>query len=173
MSGASALPAESRPTTEAAARASISTVKVGWPLLLAMLVWLSSCGRGDGPTSDPELRRELGIPSETPIHRVDLSTRSDRIRLLPRAVEVRDGDVVQFVVMDYRTYLVRFDEEAMDPDRVGFLRSTGQDRPPPLVEEGARLVLTFDDAPIGSYFFDVEGGGLLASGAIHVIGDRR
>ena len=174
MIGASASPAVSRPATEAASRGTAFTVRAGWPyLLLTMLVALPSCGRAGAPTSDPELRSQLGIPPETPIHRIDVSTRSNRIRLLPRALEVRDGDVVQFVAIDHRIYLVRFDEETMDAAAVAFLRSTGQDRPPPLVEAGARLVLTFDAAPAGSYSFLVESGGLSASGAIHLLEGRR
>jgi plastocyanin len=120
------------------------------------------------PPSDPELRAELGIPDEVVIHRVDLSGRGDLTRVLPAVTEAKPGDVVQFVVLDNRVHLLRFREELLQGARLDFLRTTTQDRPPPLVQRGARLVLTFEDAPEGTYYFQVEGNGAPVEGEIRV-----
>jgi hypothetical protein len=120
------------------------------------------------PPSDPELRAELGIPDEVVIHRVDLSGRGDVTRVLPAVTEASPGDVVQFVVLDNRVHLLRFREDRIAGPRLEFLRETSQDRPPPLVERGARLVLTFEGAPEGSYFFQIEGNGAPVAGEIRV-----
>ncbi|MEX0935474.1 MAG: hypothetical protein WD013_01130 [Gemmatimonadota bacterium] len=121
------------------------------------------------PPSDPELRAELEIADDVRIHRIDLSGRGSETRVLPPEVEVRAGDVVQFVVLDYRVHLVRFVEEELRPAAMEFLTRTGQDRPPPLVERGARLVLSFEDAPAGWYPFRVEGSGAAVRGEIRVL----
>ena len=138
----------------------------GLPLLLA----LSSCLAGDDrPPPDEELRTELDIPAGIPIRRVDLRWREGETRILPRRTEIPPGGVVQFVTLDHRVHLIRFDEGALDPPALGFLHGTGQDRAPPLLVEGARLVLTFDGAPPGIYPFWVEGNGGRAPGEIRVL----
>ena len=122
------------------------------------------------PPSDPELRAELGIPNEVTIHRIDLSGRGDETRVLPRETEIRVGEIVQFVVLDHRVHLLRFDESQLSASALAFLRDTAQDRPPPLVEQGSRLVLSFDGAPVGPYPFSVDGHGPSVAGAIRVSG---
>lgn len=137
----------------------------GVPLLLV----LSSClPDGDRPPPDEGLRTELGIPAGVPIRRVDLRWRDGETRILPRRTEIPPGGIVQFVTLDHRVHLVRFDDGALDPPALGFLRDSGQDSPPPLLVEGARLVLTFDGAPPGIYPFRVEGNGGRAPGEIRV-----
>jgi len=125
--------------------------------ILAALI--SGCMPEPLPPTDPELRSELGIPDHVPIHRVDLSGRADFTRVIPRLTAANAGDVVQFVVLDHRVHLIRFREELLRPDQIEFLRATSQDRFPPLVEQGSRLVLSFDGAPPGDYSFQVEGNG--------------
>ena len=131
-----------------------------------------SCIGGEAPPpSDPELREELGIPDETAIHRIDLSDRGDGTgtRILPRSTEIRAGDIVQFVTLDHRVHHVRFEGAVLDEAALEFLRATRQESPPPLVEQGARLVLTFKDAPVGTYPFVVDGNGLPVAGEIRVL----
>lgn len=118
--------------------------------------------------SDPELRAELGIPTETPIHRIELGGVQSENRVVPRVVEARPGDVVQFMVMDHRVHLIRFLEGDMAEPLLAFLRSTSQDRPPPLLDQGSRLVLSFEGAPPGTYPFSVEGNGNPVRGEIRV-----
>lgn len=129
----------------------------------------SGCAPEPAVVTDPELRAELGIPDDTPIHRIELSGLQAENRVVPRVVEARPGDVVQFVVMDNRVHLIRFLAEEVGAAEFDFLRSTFQDRPPPLVERGARLVLTFEGAPPGTYPFSAEGNGSSARGEIRVL----
>lgn len=138
-------------------------------LLLAHTALVVACSvEPPPPPSDPALRSELGIADEVTIHRIDLSGRGDETRIVPPETEIRPGDVVQFVVLDHRVHLVRFEEARIAPVALGFLRETAQDNFPPLVEQGARLVLSFENAPIGSYPFRVEGNGPPVVGAIRV-----
>ncbi len=122
------------------------------------------------PPSDPELRAELGIPDDVSIHRVDLSGRGDQTRLVPTEIHAATGDLVQFVVLDQRVHLLRFDTAGLSPEALAFLRSTEQDAPPPLLEQGVRLVLSFDGAPAGIYPFRVEGSGPPVRGRIVLSG---
>lgn len=120
------------------------------------------------PPSDPELREELGIPDEVRIHRVDLSGRGELTRVIPERTTVAPGAIVQFVVLDNRVHLLRFLENQMEPALWEFLQKTRQDQFPPLVERGTRLVLSFESAPPGVYFFQVEGYGEPVMGEIRV-----
>ncbi len=148
-----------------------SSGSVGLCLVMGLT---TGCATQEPPVpSDPELRAELGIPADVTIHRIDLSARGDETRVLPRETEIRRGEVVQFVVLDHRVHLVRFEEDRLTPSAVRFLRDTAQDSPPPLVEQGARLVLSFDGAPLGSYAFIVDGGGPPVVGEIRVTDSRR
>ncbi|MSR23464.1 MAG: hypothetical protein EXR92_07985 [Gemmatimonadetes bacterium] len=142
------------------------------PFFAAALVTiplLVACEPERLPPSDPDLRAELAIPDDTPIHRVDLGGASSETSVIPRFLEVHPGDLVQFVVLDNRVHLVRFPEKGLGPTNLAFLRETSQDRPPPLVERGARLVLSFGGAPLGVYTFIVEGYGAPMRGEIRVV----
>lgn len=144
----------------------------------AALLWLGlwlGLGGGAGacqpespPPSDPEVREALGLDDETTIHQILLSGRGDRTRILPGHLEIRKGDVVQFRAMDGRVHLVRFPAGELAPELLAFLEASGQADPPPLVERNARLVLTFEDAPVGDYRFVVEGHGAPTAGTIRV-----
>ncbi len=127
-----------------------------------------ACGVEFPPPSDPELREELGIPDHVPIHRVDLSGRGDDVRVIPTTVEARPGDVVQFVVLDRQVHLLGFLEDELSAEQLSFLRETSQDGFPPLVERGARVVLSFEGAPSGAYPFRVEGNGPPVDGVIRL-----
>jgi hypothetical protein len=72
------------------------------------------------------------------------------------------------VALDHRVYLIAFDAPGLGAAESEFLRGTGQDSPPPLVERGSRLVLTFENAPAGRYPFSVETGGASSQGVILV-----
>lgn len=119
------------------------------------------------PPSDPELRAELGIPDEVRIHRIDLSGRGDVTRIVPPLIEIRQGEVVQMVVADRRTHMIRFDE-GMDLPLWSFLEETDQTSFPPLLEQGAKIVLSFEGAPPGTYGFTDEGNGPPVRGEIRV-----
>ncbi len=145
--------------------------RVHGPALLLALILVSvggGCERAGGPPSDPELRESLGIADHIPIHQVTLSGRGDHSRVFPAHLQVEQGDVVQFRVMDWRVHRVRFSMDEMEPDPSEFLRTTGQASPAPLTELDARLVLTFEGAPPGEYRFVVEGFGDPVEGSIRV-----
>jgi plastocyanin len=112
----------------------------------------------------------LGISDAAAIHRIRVTGSGDRTRLLPLRTQIRPGDVVQFVILDHRTHLVRFLDDETASDALEFLRHTGQDRPPPLVARESRLVLSFRDAPPGRYPFRVESIGSPVEGEIRVLG---
>jgi plastocyanin len=144
---------------------------LGLPALAALLLTAAAPGcAGDlPPRTDPELAEALGISPLTPVHRIDLSGREGRSRALPAAVDVGPGDVVQFVVADSRVYVVRFALESLSPRQRTFLRERRQEASPPLVEPGARFVLSFADAPPGDYPYLVEGYGTPVRGRIRVL----
>lgn len=137
-------------------------------LVLAALP--GGCDAEPGPRTDPELTEALGVPPGTPVHRIDLSGQEGRIRVLPTAVDANPGDLVQFVVADTRVYSVAFLLEEMSSGQRAFLRGSLQEASPPLVEQGARFVLSFADAPPGEYPFVVEGYGTPVRGRIRVLG---
>ena len=140
------------------------------PGFLVVLLLSSCVNGGERAPADEALRTDLGIPAEVPIQRIDLRYDRGETRILPRHSEIPPGGVVQFIALDHRVHLIRFDEGALDPSALAFLRDSGQDRPPPLLVEGSRLVLTFDGAPAGTYPFRVEGSGGHAPGEIRVRG---
>jgi hypothetical protein len=144
-------------------------------VLSCLSVWVgSSCNASPpSPPSDPELRLELGIPDEIPIHRIDVGDSGGGTRVLPRVTEIQPGHMVQFVTLDHRVHLIRFDPAELDPIRLAFLRDTSQDSPPPLVAEGSRLLLSFEGAPPGSYPFFVDGDGTPVAGEIRVVDRQR
>jgi plastocyanin len=136
--------------------------------ILLALGLLSGCLREPPPPTDPELAEALGLPASTPVHRVVLTGQGESTRVLPREIRVRAGDLVQFVALDRRVYAVRFELGAMSPEMQEFLRSTQQEGSPPLATEGARFVLSLQQAPAGRYPFTVEGYGEGVPGAVVV-----
>jgi hypothetical protein len=139
-----------------------------FPLALLLPGMLAGClGEGPPPT-DPELAEALGLPPATPVHRVTLSGRGDTTRVLPSLVRVAPGALVQFVTADRRVYSVRFDLDALPPEAREFLRESRQEASPPLVQEGARFVVSLEGAPPGRYPFRVEGYGPTVEGWILV-----
>ncbi len=135
---------------------------------LLCLAALAGCEADRGPPSHPELRAELAIGDDVVIHDILLSGRGDQSRLLPAYTEVDVGDLVHFRVMDLRVHRIRFDLEGLPEGGREFLRDTGQTSPPPLTEQDARLIFTFQGAPPGPYPFRVEGYGAPVEGEIRV-----
>jgi hypothetical protein len=133
-----------------------------------VLLGLHGCLREAPPPTDPELAEALGLPLGTPIHRVTLSSRGEGARVLPTAVRVQPGALVQFVAADRRVYAVRFRLDALAPEALEFIRTTGQEGSPPLGREGARFVVSLLGAPDGRYPFQVEGYGPTVEGEIVV-----
>lgn len=135
---------------------------------LLCVVVVVGCGVDRGPPSHPELRAELALGDDVVIHDILLSGRGDRSRLLPAYREVEVGDLVHFRVMDRRVHRIRFDLEGLPQGGRQFLQETAQAAPPPLTEQDARLILTFQGAPPGPYPFRIEGYGPPVEGVIRV-----
>lgn len=144
-------------------------------LVVTLALAPAACGAaGDGSeeVEDPhaELRDRLGIEADRPIHSVSLGGRGGDEHVVPTRVDLRSGDVVEFVTADGRVHTVRFPPDSLGGEAADFLRRTGQLESPPLVERGARFVLTFRDAPSGRYPFRADGGGGVAWGVLVVDG---
>lgn len=116
---------------------------------------------------DELLQQELGLTEDDRVHTVVVSTgvgeRSD-----PGELVIRPGDLVQFVSTDWFVHEVHFAADSMESDTFAFLESTGQSASPPLIHEGGRFVLTFEDAPTGRYVYTLEGNRAPGFGAIVV-----
>jgi plastocyanin len=130
---------------------------------------LASCHPPPEAPRDPEVAAFLGVPETTPIYRFDVVVRDGRSALFPRTHEVKAGAWVQFISVGQRVHSVHFLKEAFeDPEGWRFLESTYQTASPPLTEDGARFVMSFEGAPSGAYPFRIEGQGLPVDGVIRV-----
>jgi plastocyanin len=136
-------------------------------VVLLGLLW--GCGGAGSDPRDPEVAAFLGIPSATPIHRFDLVDRQGRVGLFPRTLDVAPGHWVQFVAADTRVYSVHFDRERFEDEAAwAFLQGLHQTASPPLTGAGARFIVSFEEAPPGTYPFRIEGQGVPVAGEIRV-----
>ena len=145
---------------------------------LAVLLLCGAClgCRGDADAQlrpDALLRDSLGLGDDDRVHRVRLSSVDNRERVEPVQVTVRPGDWVEFVTEDRRVHAVAFALDGATPAAAEFLRGTGQESSPPLVESAARFVVSFADAPAGSYPYVVIGNGEDGRGTIVVAVEAR
>jgi len=82
---------------------------------------------------------------------IDVEVRAGATEFAPAPVELREGDVLRFTAVDRGPHAIVFDAAATDPAGVVFLEVSGQSRGLPLLAEGAAWVVSFADAPAGSY----------------------
>ncbi len=141
--------------------------RIAGSLLAGLVLLVAACGEPERP-SDPELAAALGLDPGHSIHRIDLGGRGSIEHVVPSKIDVDPGDVVQFVAVDGRIHTVDFLLDSIGPEAGRFLRSTGQDASPPLVQRGARFVVSFEGAPPGDYFFVSQGNADPAVGLIRV-----
>lgn len=85
---------------------------------------------------------------------------------MPDTVRAEVGAAVIFQVADWWVHTVQFVAEEMTPAQIGFLEGRARMLSPPLVERGSRYVVSFTEAPPGSYPFRIDGFGDLARGAV-------
>ena len=140
-------------------------------LLRSMLsvLGLAGCGRAENQLQpDALLRDSLGLGDDDRVHRVRLGSADNRERIEPVQVTVRPGDWVEFITQDRRVHAVSFLVDGLPQPAADFLRASGQEASPPLVQPEARFVVSFADAPAGSYPFVVVGNGEEARGTIVV-----
>lgn len=105
---------------------------------------------------DPQLISELGLTESDRVHTVSLASDVDE-RAEPDSIVVRPGDYLQFVSSDWMVHEVHFDSVDMDERARSFMALTDQMDAPPLLQRGARFVVSFRDAPPGRYPFRLEG----------------
>lgn len=105
---------------------------------------------------DAQLISELGLSERDRVHTVSLTAEADE-RADPDSITVQIGDYLQFVSSDWLIHEVRFDSAEMNDRTRSFMIVTDQMRSPPLLQRGARYVLSFVDAPDGAYPFRLEG----------------
>ncbi|MDX1646623.1 MAG: hypothetical protein R3304_05730 [Longimicrobiales bacterium] len=128
-------------------------------LALAAVFWACACDR---TPPDPQLvpdvvlQTELGLTENDRVHTIRVST-ADVERADPLQLNVRPGDYVQFVSDDRFVHEVVFPLDSLPPPRRAFLSRTGQSASPPLLELGARFVVSFVGAPVGRYPYRLEG----------------
>ena len=137
-------------------------------LVLATLLTAAACEERDPDLlPDAQLRAELGLTDDDRVHTVLLST-AEGERAEPDSLEVLPGDLVQLVSDDWMVHEVAFDLEAAAGAARSYLERTGQAHSPPLLQRGARFVLTFADAPPGRYPYRLTGNRAGGEGVIVV-----
>ena len=119
-------------------------------------------------TLDPELVEALGLAGDEVIHRIALGGRGSEEHVVPPTLEVAAGEIVEFVTVDRRVHVVRFTRDSLSTEAARFLGDTRQGSSPPMIQQGSRYVVTFENAPPGRYPFLVSGYGEDAGGAIIV-----
>jgi len=116
---------------------------------------------------DSVLRAELGLGDTDQVHRVELRG-GEREVLTPAHVNLAEGHWVEFVTADWRVHEVRFESDSLPPEALAFMAESDQLESPPLVELGARFVVSFGGAPEGRYPFVVEGNTAPSRGVVVV-----
>ena len=118
---------------------------------------------------DDVLQAEFGLTERDRVYTVSVTTGVGE-RASPDTIRVSPGDFVQFVSGDHFVHEVRFQLDALTDAQQSFLVDSGQDASPPLVRQGARFVLTLEEAPPGSYPFALEGNRAPGAGVLVVRG---
>jgi plastocyanin len=113
----------------------------------------------------------LGLSDRDEVHRVTL-TGGEREVLSPEEVSIPEGAWVEFVSADWRVHDIRFDLDSLPEAARAFLEESDQVASPPLVDRGARFVVSFEGAPDGRYPFVAEGNGAPGRGVV-VVGPSR
>jgi plastocyanin len=101
------------------------------------------------------------------VHRIVLSG-GEREVFDPEQVEIVQGVWVEFVSADWRVHEIRFEVDSLSAAGRTFLEDTDQVASPPLVDRGARFVVSFAGAPDGRYPFIAEGNGAPGRGVVIV-----
>jgi plastocyanin len=143
-------------------------------LLFALAVVGYGC-RPDENELQPDqvLRESLGLGEEDRVHRVRLASAENREVVQPPQVTVRPGDYVEFVTGDWRVHALEFALEELAPEAAEFMRGTGQQGSPPLVQADARFVVSFAEAPPGTYPYVVIGNGEEGRGTVVVADEEQ
>jgi plastocyanin len=126
-------------------------------LLLVMSLSAGGCDSRSGPANQAVARAEIV-----------LGGRGTEEHVVPSRVIVQVGGSVVFRTVDSRVHTVEFSPSGMTAEAQSYLRRTGQQRSPPLLERGTEYTVTFEGAPPGFYPFLVRGPGVPVEGAVVV-----
>lgn len=134
-----------------------------------VLLLLGGCRPEVPPELRPDevLRAELGLTDDDEVHRVHLMGEDVEV-VTPVETSVPPRAWVEFVTTDWRVHEVRFEADSLSPEAHRFLAESDQLESPPLVDRGARFVVSFHDAPEGRYPFLVEGNRAPGRGVVVV-----
>ena len=114
------------------------------------------------------LRDSLGLTEEDRVFRVEVSSEENQEVATPEVVRIPVGAWVEFLVVDHRVHTVNFELSQLPVAQAEYLTKARQDASPPLVSSGTRFVVTFSDAPPGSYPYVLEGSGRAGRGIVIV-----
>jgi plastocyanin len=116
---------------------------------------------------DSLLRAELGLTDEDVVHRIVLRG-GDREVFSPDELAIAEGAWVEFVSDDWRVHEIRFELDSLPAAARAFLEESDQVASPPLVNQGARFLVSFSGAPDGRYPFVAEGNRAPGRGVVVV-----
>ncbi|NNK61832.1 MAG: hypothetical protein HKO98_01380 [Gemmatimonadetes bacterium] len=144
-------------------------------LAIAAIVAAAACGTDVPPELQPDsiLRVSLGLSDRDVVHRVRVLARGTAEVAVPAQLSVSPGAWVQFQGGDARGHVVRFDTLTLADTARAWLRATRQTASPPLLTSASRWVVSFEDAPVGLYPFEVVGTGETGEGWVDVVAEGR
>ncbi len=150
-------------------------MRSGAAALVGLVALGTACdrlGRSD-PSLRPDsvLRAELHLTNADRVYRITILGGA-RESLSSHSVEVPTGGWLEFVSGDWRVHTVRFEADSLSGPSLAFLRDTDQMESAPLVDRGARYVVSFVGAPEARYPFVVEGNGEAVRGVVVVRSGR-
>ena len=137
--------------------------------LLALVVLV-----GCGVEAEAGREDEAGAPEGSWLalaegaQRIQLGGGRDVEHVLPTAVEIAVGGLVEFVTIDRHVHTLTFVVDSLSPEAHQFLVDTRQLLGPPLLERGSRLLVDFSGAPPGRYVFSSRSHGDPAYGSVTV-----
>lgn len=140
-------------------------------LFLSCSLALSACREREAPNQNPPdslLQDSLGLMPTDQVHRIVLSSRNGAETVEPTEVTLRPGQYVEFFTEDRHVRTVAFITDSLNAQQTDFLRSSAQDRSPPLVELESRFLVSFVGAPPGRYPFVVTGNERSIQGVVVV-----
>ncbi len=134
--------------------------------LLVAAVTLIACSSGDDDLF--ESLSALGIHDPGPVYVVSLAGWGGREQPVPDTVRIPPGAVVVFQVADFRVHTVTFAQDSLGLGQSEFITRASRGQSPPLIERGSRYIVSFAEAPPGTYPFRIGGFGSSAGGAVVV-----
>lgn len=146
--------------------------RLGTPALVGLILPVLAavgCTRGVPEELQPDsiLRAELDMGDGDEVHTVRITGGTSET-VEPAETVVPPGAWVQFMTTDAFVHEIRFDVDGLPPAGRDFLVDSDQVASPPLLDAGARFLVSFENAPEGRYPYVAEGNGAPARGVVVV-----